>query len=135
MVGLSAGTRSLAAVMGGILVISVADAMSDALGMHVAQEADPEVSVRHVWSATLATFLSKFLVAVSFALPLLWLPLSLGVAVGVAWGLLLVGVASVQLARTRAVAVLPVIAEHLVIAVLVVLVSHGLGRWVQSVFG
>ena len=40
--GLNAGTKSLVAVLGGILVVAVADAMSDAMGIHLAQEADPE---------------------------------------------------------------------------------------------
>ena len=44
--GLYAGTESVVAVLGGILVIAVADAMSDALGMHIAQEADPESTGR-----------------------------------------------------------------------------------------
>ena len=35
MVGLHAGTHSMPAVLGGILTIAVADAMSDALGIHV----------------------------------------------------------------------------------------------------
>ena len=53
--GLNAGTGSLAAVLGGIFVIAVADAMSDALGIHLAEEADPATTTQHVWSATLST--------------------------------------------------------------------------------
>ena len=58
--GLNAGTNSVAAVLGGILVIAVADSLSDALGIHLAEEADPETSHSHVWSATVSTFLTKF---------------------------------------------------------------------------
>ena len=65
--GLNAGTESVVAVLGGILVVAVADAMSDALGIHLAQEADPESTEKHIWSATLWTFSSKLLVALSFA--------------------------------------------------------------------
>ena len=38
LVGLASGTGSLAAVLGGILVIAVADSMSDALGIHLSEE-------------------------------------------------------------------------------------------------
>ena len=38
IVGLHAGTHSRLAVIGGILTIAVADALSDALGMHIAEE-------------------------------------------------------------------------------------------------
>lgn len=38
MIGLMAGTHSKLAVLGGILTIAIADAMSDALGIHISQE-------------------------------------------------------------------------------------------------
>ena len=75
LTGLYAGTGSVTAVLGGILVIAVADSMSDALGIHLAEEADPSTTAEHVWSATIATFVAKFVFAISFAVPLLLLPL------------------------------------------------------------
>ena len=50
LTGLYAGTGSVTAVLGGILIIAVADAMSDALGIHLAEEADPGTTAEHVWS-------------------------------------------------------------------------------------
>ncbi len=61
-VGLQAGTQSVTAVFGGVIVIAVSDSMSDALGIHLAQEADPESTRAHIWAATLWAFVSKFLV-------------------------------------------------------------------------
>jgi len=118
--GLSAGTNSLVAVLGGILVVAVADAMSDALGIHIAQEADPESTTQHIWAATFWTFLTKLVVALSFALPLIWLPLQVAVAVAIGWGFLVITLLSAYLARTQRVAALPVIAEHLGITMVVV---------------
>lgn len=132
--GLNAGTRSLVAVLGGILVVAVADAMSDALGIHLAQEADPESTTEHIWAATIWTFFTKLVVALSFAVPLLFLPLQLAVAVSVAWGLLVITLLSAYLARLQKVAALPVITEHVLIAIAVVAISHFIGAWVQSSF-
>ena len=134
IVGLYSGTRSLVAVLGGILVIAVADAMSDALGIHLAQEADPDSTHDHVWTATVSTFFTKLLVAASFALPLLWLPLSVAVVVSVAWGLVVIAALSTWLARMQRAAVLPIVAEHVVIAILVVAAAHFIGIWVNSAF-
>jgi VIT1/CCC1 family predicted Fe2+/Mn2+ transporter len=134
IVGLYSGTGSLVAVLGGILVIAVADAMSDALGIHLAQEADPESTHDHVWTATLTTFLTKLVVAASFALPLLWLPLDLAVAVCVSWGLIVIASLSAYLARLQQVPALPIISEHVVIAIAVVAISHFIGIWVHSAF-
>jgi VIT1/CCC1 family predicted Fe2+/Mn2+ transporter len=132
--GLNAGTKSMVAVLGGILVVAVADAMSDALGIHIAQEADPDSTENHIWAATIWTFFTKLIVALSFALPLLWLPLQMAVAVAVGWGLLVITLLSAFLARMQRVAALPIITEHLVIAIVVVAISHYIGVWVNSAF-
>jgi VIT1/CCC1 family predicted Fe2+/Mn2+ transporter len=134
IVGLNAGTNSMVAVLGGILVIAVADAMSDALGIHIAQEADPDSTEKHIWAATFWTFFTKLIVALSFALPLLWLPLQMAVAVAVGWGLMVITLLSALLARMQRVAALPIITEHLVITIVVVAISHYIGVWVNSAF-
>lgn len=132
--GLNAGTKSVVAVLGGILVVAVADAMSDALGIHIAQEADPDSTEEHIWAATFWTFITKLIVALSFALPLLWLPLQLAVVVAVSWGLLVITLLSAVLARMQRIAALPIITEHLLIAIVVVTISHYIGVWVNSAF-
>lgn len=132
--GLYAGTDSLVAVLGGILVVAVSDAMSDALGIHLAEEADPDSNSTHIWAATISTFLTKLLVALTFALPLIFLPLGIAVLVSVGWGLIVIVLLSYYLARTQKTAVLPVVAEHLTIAIVVVVLAHVIGAWVQSVF-
>jgi len=134
IVGLHAGTESLVAVLGGILVVAVADAMSDAMGIHLAQESDPDSTSDHIWAATLWTFLTKLVVALSFALPLLWLPLQSAVIVAVSWGLLVITLLSAYLARIQGVNALHVITEHIGITVVVVTVSYYIGVWVRVTF-
>lgn len=134
LVGLHAGTESLIAVLGGILVVAVADAMSDAMGIHLAEEADPNSLSEHIWAATLWTFLTKLVVALTFALPLLWLPLQTAVIVSVSWGLIVITLLSVLIARIQKVRPLPVITEHLAITILVVTLSYFIGSWVRSTF-
>ncbi len=134
IVGLHAGTQSLVAVLGGILVVAIADALSDAMGIHLAQEADPESTHDHIWAATIWTFLTKLVVALTFALPLLWLPLQTAVIVCVSWGLLVITLLSAYLAHIQGVKALTVITEHLGIAIVVVTVSYFIGIWVKTVF-
>lgn len=133
--GLYAGTQSVTAVLGGIFVIAVADAMSDALGIHLAEEADPQTSHQHVWQATIATFVTKFFFALSFAVPLLLLPLGPAVIASVAWGMLVITVLSYFLARSQHESPLFIILEHLGIAIAVVVISHLIGIWVAATFG
>ena len=135
IVGLNSGTKSVIAVLGGILVIAVADAMSDALGIHLAEEADPSTTHGHVWSATIMTFLTKFIFSISFAVPLLLLPLATAVLVSVIWAMLVIVVLSYFLARSQGESPLAIIAEHVGIAMLVVIFSHYIGVWVGTTFG
>ena len=135
LTGLYAGTGAVTAVLGGILVIAVADSMSDALGIHLAEEADPNTTAAHVWSATISTFITKFVFAISFAVPLLLLPLRTAVIVSVVWGMSVITVLSYFLAKSARERPLPIILEHLGIAMLVVLLSHLIGAWVGANFG
>ena len=133
--GLNAGTQSITAVLGGILVIAVADSMSDALGIHLAEEADPQTNHEHVWQATITTFLAKFVFALSFAVPLLLLPLGPAVIASICWGMLVIIVLSYLLARSQNQSPWLIIIEHTGIAMLVVVLSHFIGVWVANTFG
>ena len=132
--GLNAGTNSITAVLGGILVIAVADAMSDALGIHLAEEADPEATTQHIWAATISTFVTKFVFALSFAVPMLLLPLRPAVFASVAWGIIVITVLSYFIAKAQNAKPLAIIAEHVGIAILVVVLSHYIGFWVGATF-
>ncbi len=132
--GLNSGTQSIVAVLGGILIIAVADSMSDALGIHLAEEANPDTDHAHVWQATITTFLTKLVFALSFAIPLLLLPLGPAVIASIVWGMLVIVVLSYFLARSQNESPWPVILEHLGIAILVVVLSHFIGAWVANTF-
>jgi VIT1/CCC1 family predicted Fe2+/Mn2+ transporter len=132
--GLYAGPESVVAVLGGIFVIAVADALSDALGIHLAEEANPESTSEHIWAATFSTFYTKFIVAISFAVPILWLPLDTAVFVSMGWGLVVIALLSCLLARAQQHPILPVVLEHLGIAIAVIIISYYIGIWVHTMF-
>ncbi|HAP41253.1 MAG TPA: hypothetical protein DCQ94_16070 [Nitrospira sp.] len=134
MVGLHAGTHSMPAVLGGILTIAVADAMSDALGIHVAEESKNHGNTHDIWASTAATFSAKFVIAGTFAVPVLFLPLDLALVVSLIWGLSLLAVLSYALARAQRVPPWKVIGEHVLIGLSVVAISHYLGEWVRATF-
>jgi VIT1/CCC1 family predicted Fe2+/Mn2+ transporter len=132
LVGLHAGTHSKTAVLGGILTIAVADALSDAMGIHLAEEAKHTQPAHAVWEATLATFVAKFLIAGTFAIPVLVRPLDQAVVISVVWGLALLAAISFFVARVQGISPWKAIGEHLFIALCVVAVTHSLGDWIQG---
>ena len=99
MVGLHSGTHSRLVVIGGILTIAIADAFSDALGIHISEESENKHATKEVWESTISTFLSKFLFASTFIVPLLLLQLSTAIIVSVIWGLSLLGIFSFYIAK------------------------------------
>ena len=132
MVGLHAGTHSRAVVLGGILTIAVADALSDAMGIHLAEESKNSGPASHVWEATLATFAAKFVIAGTFVVPVLTRPLDQAVVISIVWGLFLLTALSFYVARAQAISPWKVIGEHLLIALCVVVITHVVGDWVQG---
>ena len=134
LVGLTVGTQSRIAVIGGIVTIAIADSLSDALGIHISEEAENVHSSREVWMATGVTFVTKFAVASSFLAPVLVLELETAVWVSVAWGMALVAALSWYVTGRQTTSRTAVLAEHVGVAVLVVVVSALVGRWVSATF-
>lgn len=132
MVGLHSGTHSRAVVIGGILTIAIADAMSDALGMHIAEESKNSGSTSEIWESTIATFVAKLIIALTFVFPVFFLPLSTAIIMNVAWGLLLLAILSFALARAQNIAPWKVIGEHVIIGIAVVGITHALGDWIRA---
>ncbi len=67
-------------------------------------------------------------------MPLLLLPLETAVVASLIWGMLVIIVLSYFLARAQQARPLMIIGEHLGIAVLVVVLSHLIGVWVNATF-
>ena len=134
VVGLAVGTQSRIAVIGGIVTIAIADSLSDALGIHISEEAENVHSSMEIWMATGATFITKFAVSSSFLVPVLLLELEAAVWLSVAWGIASVAGLSWYLARKQTTSRTAVLAEHVGVAVFVVIVSGLVGRWVSTTF-
>jgi VIT1/CCC1 family predicted Fe2+/Mn2+ transporter len=132
MVGLHSGTHSKLVVIGGVLTIAIADAFSDALGIHISEESENRHSTKEIWESTVWTFVSKFLFASTFAIPILLFELSTAIIVSIVWGLSLLAAFSLYLAKTQQQKPWGVIAEHLVIALVVIVTTHYVGHWIAE---
>ena len=133
IVGLDAVTHSFKAVIGGIIIIAIADGFSDALGMHVSEESQKGIRKNELWVATIATFLSKLILGSTFVIPFLFLGLTTAVYVSIAWGLLVLIVYNYRLAKIKNTNPYGVIAQHVLIAILVIIVTRYLGYIVNLI--
>lgn len=135
MVGLHSGTHLKLAVVGGILIIAVADAFSDALGIHISEEVESKHTPKEIWLSTVSTFITKFVFTLTFLVPVLLFELSTAIIISIIWGLTMLGIFSFQIAREQKVASWKVVLEHLMIAFVVIIITHYLGDWISSMFG
>jgi VIT1/CCC1 family predicted Fe2+/Mn2+ transporter len=133
MVGIYSGTHSRVAVIGAILTIAIADAFSDALGIHIAEESENKHTPKEIWEATFSTFLSKFLFAMTFVLPVLFLRLNTAIIISILWGLFLLSLFSFYLAKEQKTKPWKVIFEHLLIAIVVITATYYVGIWIRTI--
>jgi len=134
MVGLNEGTGLRLAVIGGILTVAIADAFSDAFGIHISEECSKRNSHKAVWEATFTTFFTKLLIALSFLIPIFLFNLSTAIKINLIWGLFLIVVFNYFLAKTRKEKPLKIISEHVLIAIIVIIITFFVGKFVALNF-
>lgn len=135
MVGLHSGTHSKLAVVGGILTIAIADAFSDGLGIHISEETEGKHTAGEIWESTFATFAAKFLVALTFVVPVLVLQLDKAMIASIIYGISLLAILSYYLAKKAGDNPWEVIGEHLLITMAVIITTHYAGELIASLFG
>ncbi|MBZ9578550.1 hypothetical protein KJA14_01735 [Patescibacteria group bacterium] len=139
IVGLSAATSSKLAVVAGIIIIAIADGLSDAMGLHLVEESEIEKrrskhAPKEVWLTTLFAFLSVSGFSLTFAIPVLLFPLKIAIFVAVLWGVLLLIVLNFYIAKIKAERPIKLISEHILLALFVIVISHWLGNLISKAF-
>lgn len=102
------------------------------MGIHISEESENKHTAKEIWESTAITFLSKFIFASTFVIPILLFPLSIAMIVSVIWGLSLITVFSFYMARQQNANPYKIAMEHLAIAILVIIATHYLGAWVAT---
>jgi VIT1/CCC1 family predicted Fe2+/Mn2+ transporter len=131
IVGFGAASVSRSTVVSGLLIIALADNISDSLSIHVYQESQ-NFEARAAFRATLTNFAARFLVVMTFVGIVVAFPGRAVQVVATVWGMLLLGVLTYVLSRLRRERPWGGIAKHLFVAVVVVAVSRLLGRWIAA---
>jgi vacuolar iron transporter family protein len=135
MIGLYAETGSKLVVIGGILTIAIADALSDALGVHISHESNKKNTKKQIWESTISTFLAKLIYASTFIIPVLFFNLSIAIFISILYGLIVLNILSIYIAKKNKSNPYKVVGEHLGIAVLVMIITYYLGLFISYVFG
>jgi VIT1/CCC1 family predicted Fe2+/Mn2+ transporter len=139
IVGMHSATSSKLAVVAGIVVMAMADGLSDAISLHTAEEAEVEKgrgkhAPKEIWLTTLFAFLSVAGFTLTFALPIVLFRLETAVFLAIAWGMLLLVLLNLYIAKVRKENPLKLVSEHILLAIFVIVVSHFVGNFVALAF-
>jgi hypothetical protein len=135
MIGLNSSTNSKLVVIGGILTIAIADALSDSMGIHLAAESQNRHSAKEIWEATVSTFSYKFIFSSLFILPVLFFELSTAIPICILIGLYLIFASSLVIAREQKAVAWKVIGEHIFLTVFVIIIAHFVGLFIGQTCG
>lgn len=133
MIGLDTTSNAKVAIIGSLLVIALADNLSDTLGVHMFQESEGH-NKKTVWLLTFTNFFSRLLTSLGFIIIIYIFPLSIGVILGVIYGLSILTLVSYLIAINRKVNTWKAILEHLFIAIVVIVLSKLFGGLILSNF-
>ncbi|MBT3405136.1 hypothetical protein HN832_04405 [archaeon] len=128
LIGLNSSTHSKIVILSGIMVIAFADALSDSMGMHISEEFGLGRKTKEIWQATIYTFFTKFLVTLTFIIPLLILTLRQAIITDLIWGFFLIISFSYFIAKQKHEKKSKVILEHFLITVVVLIISNYIGK-------
>ena len=129
--GLSRGASSKSSIIASLLIIAVADNISDSLSLHIYKESEG-ADRKEIGASTYGNFIARFLVVLTFVALVALLPAELAVILASVWGLALLTVLSYSIAKMKQTHPPTEIVWHLVVAVVVVLASSLLGRFIRG---
>jgi hypothetical protein len=134
IVGLGAASAAKAAVVGSLLVIGLADNLTDSLSVHIYQEAE-RMAHRQALRTTVANYIARLTVTATFVLLVLLLSPQAAAFAAVAWGVFLLSGLSYLLAKARQVSVTGEIFKHAGVALGVIVMSKAIGLLIQGATG
>lgn len=131
IVGLDAANAGRAVMISALLIAAVADNLTDSLSVHMYQESE-RLEQKEAFVGTVANFVTRFVVCLSFVLIVALLRGHAAVIAGIVWGMSLLASLSYLLARHRKVSATAEVAKHLAVALVIILVSKSIGHWINT---
>jgi VIT1/CCC1 family predicted Fe2+/Mn2+ transporter len=131
IVGFDSLTNPKSSIIRSMLVIAIADNISDTLGMHVYQESQ-KLGRKEVMASTFSNYATRLFASLVFVVIIAVLPMPIATIVALTYGLGLLVLTSYFIARDSNLSPRKAVLEHVVVAVLVIVVSDWLGKFLSS---
>jgi len=134
IIGLGSTQVPKAGIIGGLLIIGVADNISDSLGIHIYKESEL-YCFRETFISTVLNFISRLIISLTFIFIVIVLPTQQAQLIAAIWGLLILSSISYLISTKNKQNALTETLKHIGIAVLVIIASKLAGNFIYSHFG
>lgn len=131
IVGFGAAEISKPTIVAGLLIVGLADNLTDALSIHVYQESE-KLEERAAFRATLGNFATRLFVSLSFVMLVIGFSSVSAIVASLTWGFLLLMGLTWLVARSRQASVLSETLKHLAVAAVVIAVSRITGTLIAT---
>lgn len=131
IVGLGSANTGKASIIAGLLIIGIADNLSDSLGIHVHEECDSKGA--EALTLSVSNYVTRLLLVGSFVALVVLLPFDVARLASLLWGVTLLSVLTYYIAKARSANPTSQIVLHLVVAAAVIALSQGIGVFIRRV--
>jgi predicted neutral ceramidase superfamily lipid hydrolase len=123
IIGLSRTANPVIGTTTALVVIAIADNISDSFGIHIHQESQKE-SVKEVRKTTFTNFVTRVAVVSVFVLLVILLPVKAAVVLSIFFGMAVISIISYFIAKEQKAKPHRIVFQHLLITVLVMIGSY-----------
>ncbi|TRZ52795.1 hypothetical protein D4R99_02065 [bacterium] len=131
IIGLNMTVNAKINIISGLLIVALADNISDTLGIHIYQESEG-IRPINIWISTLTNFFSRLLVSLGFIFIIAILPLNLATIISLIYGLLIMSAISYIIAINKKINPFMSVFEHIFITIVVILLSKYVGGFIKN---
>jgi len=134
IVGLNEITNPKMSIIGALLLIALADNISDSLGIHIYRESAYSKAKNNIKVYTFSNFLTRLSITLLFVLLIMFLPIQYAILSSIVLGLSLLSVLSYLIAVNQKTNPYLQIFQHVGIAIVVLITSHFVGQTIVNMF-
>ena len=133
VIGLGSVNVSKVAIIGSLLVIGVADNISDSLGVHMYKESEA-AGLKESLISTIGNFMSRLVISLSFIGIIAFFSIEHAIIITMFWGLFLLSGLSYLIAKSNQDRPLLEIFKHIIVAIVVIAASRYVGVLLRNKF-
>jgi len=134
IVGLDGITNPKMSIIGALLLIAIADNISDSLGIHIYRESAYSKAKNNIKVYTFSNFLTRLSITLLFVSLVMFLPIQYAILSSLVLGLSLLSVLSYLIAINQKANPYLQILQHVGVAIVVVITSHFMGQTIINIF-